>query len=125
MDVFLHRVLDLALADYHAAMSKSGHVFFDRSLIDALVALEHLTGQSARAHPAANLRYAETVFLAPPWPEIFTTDSARRHGLDEAKIEYARLMAAFPGFGYRAVFLPKAPVEDRVAFLLARLSGSP
>nr|WP_208413662.1 AAA family ATPase [Sphingomonas leidyi] len=117
---FARRAIALALADLDAAARLPGPVFFDRGLIDAVVAFEHATGEAAPVDPAN--RY-DRVFLAPPWPEIHVVDDARRHGMDEALAEYARLEAAWPGFGYAVERLPKIDVEARADFVLARLEG--
>lgn len=123
METFLRRTLDLAMADQDAARAVQGPVFFDRGVVDALVALQHLTGEAPDAL-AGRYRYAGTIFLAPPWPEIFVTDTARRHELTEAEAEYDRLLTACPVLGYRTVLLPKAPVEARADFLLSTLRDS-
>lgn len=118
---FLQRTLAMAIADHETAKALAGPVFFDRGVLDAAVALKHLTGDAGfDAFPAA-CRYAETVFLTPPWPEIFVTDDARRHGVDEARAEYERLLMAFPAFGYRTVLLPETSVEARADFVLAHI----
>jgi predicted ATPase len=62
------------------------------------------------------------MFLAPPWPEIYVGDAERRHGFADAEAEYHRLAAAYARLGYAVVVLPKAPVADRVAFVLGRLA---
>ncbi len=120
MEAFLRRALALAIEDFEAAGTLPGPVFFDRGIIDALSGLQHLTG-GAPEDAARRYRYAETVFLAPPWPEIYETDSARKHGLDEAVAEYDRLAAAFAEFGYRTQMLPKAPVAERADHILSTL----
>ena len=117
---FARRAIAMALAD-RAAAPAEGWVFFDRGLIDAAVALRHLTGDAVvealgRAH-----RYNTRVFLAPPWPEIHVVDAARRHGLDEAVAEYDRLAAAYPALGYDVVVLPKVGVAARAAIVEAQL----
>lgn len=117
---FARRAIDLALADLHAATSRPGPVFFDRGLIDAAVALEHATGTAALLDLA---RRYDRVFLAPPWAEIHVTDAARRHSMDEALAEYARLAAAWPALGYMPEMLPKTDVEARVDFVLERLDA--
>lgn len=117
---FARRAIALARADLDASARLSGPVFFDRGLIDAVVALRHATGETVSFDPAD--RY-DHVFLAPPWPEIHVVDAARRHGMDEALAEYARLEAAWPAFGYAIALLPKIDVEARADFVLARLSG--
>ncbi len=70
------------------------------------------------AGAAARCRYNRTVFVAPPWPEIFTLDPERRHGLEAALAEYGPLRAAYERLGYRLVDLPKAGVEARADFVL-------
>ncbi len=115
---FAQRAIELALADLEAAASLPGPVFFDRGLIDAAVALEYATGKLATIDLAN--RY-DHVFLAPPWPEIHVTDEARRHGMDEALAEYARLEAAWPRLGYTVALLPRLPVEARADFVLDRI----
>lgn len=119
---FARRAIDVALADRAAADGHRGWTFFDRGLIDAASALDHLTGGDAlrrlgRAHP-----YHRRVFLAPPWPEIYVTDAERRHGLDAALAEYARLLRDYPALGYAVDVLPKASVAARADFVLRRLA---
>ncbi len=117
---FARRAIAMALDDLDAAARLAGPVFFDRGLVDAVVAFEHATGAAAPVDPAN--RYGR-VFLAPPWPDIHVVDDARRHGMDEALAEYARLEAAWPGFGYTVERLPRIDVEARADFVLARLEG--
>jgi predicted ATPase len=44
---FARRTIEVALSDREAAQELPGWVFFDRGLIDAASALEHLTGGAA------------------------------------------------------------------------------
>jgi predicted ATPase len=81
--------LSLAIEDFEAAHVLPGPGFFDRGIIDALSGLQHLTGRVPDG-VARRYRYADVVFLTPPWPEIYETDAARRHGLDDAVAEYDR-----------------------------------
>jgi predicted ATPase len=118
---FLRRAIDMALQDRAAAMSAKSWVFFDRGLIDAAVGLQHVTGEPALDGLASSHRYHRRVFLTPPWPEIYTADADRRHGLDTAIVEYRRLLAAYPALGYQVVLLPKIPVAERAVFLLETL----
>ena len=118
---FARRAIAMALDDLEKAAALPGIVFFDRGLVDAAAALEHLTGEPAieriaRPHPT-NRR----VFMAPPWPEIFASDPERRHGFDEAVAEYERLLGAYASLGCELVILPKVPVAERAAFVLERV----
>ena len=122
--VFARRAIELAIADRRAAADRpAGWVFFDRGLVDAAAALQHLTGEPTldtlgRAH-----RYHRRAFLAPPWPEIYVTDPERRHGLDEAIAEYRRLLIVYPSLSYEVILLPKVSVATRVDFVLHALAG--
>ncbi|WP_149538854.1 AAA family ATPase [Siccirubricoccus phaeus] len=120
---FARRAIALALADRAAAASLPGRVFFDRGLIDAAAALEHATGTPALQPLGRAHRYHPTVFLTPPWPEIYATDPARRHGFDAAVAEYARLEDAYRRLGYRLLILPRESVAARADRLLAALQG--
>ena len=113
---FARRVITMALADRAAAYSLDGWVFFDRGLIDAASALQHLTGEPALATLGQVNRYHRRVFLTPPWPEIYRTDPERRHGLDMALAEYSRLLQIYPSLGYEVSILPKVGVEERADF---------
>ena len=98
-----------------------GLVFFDRGLIDAASALEAAGGAPLLAALATEHRYNRKVFLTPPWPEIYAGDPERRHGFDAALAEYERLENTYPALGYEVIVLPKAPVDERVDFVLALL----
>ena len=63
---FARRTFALALADRMNAHHASGWVFFDRGMIDAATALQHLTGESAQATLGQSPRYHPKLFLTPP-----------------------------------------------------------
>lgn len=118
---FCRRTIELSLADREHAAKQTGPVFFDRSLIDATAELQRLTGELTVEKLNREHRYAKTVFMAPPWPEIFCTDNERRHGLSEGIAEFDRLLRVYPALGYRVRILPKVPALRRVEFVVAEL----
>ncbi|WP_064691909.1 AAA family ATPase [Rhizobium aegyptiacum] len=120
MVAFARRAIGTAVADHAAARGKAGCIFFDRGLIDAASALQHLTGESVLEKLSTAHRYYRSVFLTPPWPEIYTTDRERRHGFEEAVAEYERLSAIYPALGYDLVVLPKTSIAERADFILDR-----
>jgi predicted ATPase len=120
---FARRAVEMALADREWARALTGWVFFDRGLIDAAAALQHVTGEQV-LEPLGRLhRYYHRVFLTPPWPEIYVTDPERRHGFDAAVAEYARLLEVYPSLDYGVVILPKAGVSERADFVLETLAA--
>ncbi|WP_313526767.1 AAA family ATPase [Shinella sp.] len=118
---FVRRAIAMALADREAMRDQPGLIFFDRGWVDAAAALEAHTGEPVLATLAAQHRYNTKVFLTPPWPEIYAGDAERRHGLEAALAEYARLETGYPALGYETIILPKVPVAERADFVLARL----
>ena len=109
---FARRAVDLARADREAIRAMPGWTFFDRGLIDAAVALEHLTGEPV-AQTLGPDRYGSRVFLTLPWPAIYIRDAERRDGFDEAVAEYERLAASYPRLGYKVILLPHASASRR------------
>lgn len=113
---FARRCLALATAQFDAAEGP-GPVFYDRSIIDAVVALARLGSTSENALAVAKARRYDRVFLAPPWREIFAADSERRHDFAAAVAEYDALSEAYPAWGYAARILPHGSVTARADFL--------
>jgi predicted ATPase len=118
---FARRAVEVSLADRAAADTSARWVFFDRGLIDAAAALEHLTGEPVLRSLGFICRYNKRVFLAPPWPEIYALDQERRHGLAEAIAEYERLINIYPSLGYDILILPKMSVAERADWILDSL----
>ena len=121
---FARREIATSLMDREEAAAFPGSVFFDRGLIDAASALEHMTGEPALALLGQLHRYNKHVFLTPPWPEIYVGDRERRHDFSAAVEEYERLTAAYPTLGYETHVLPKVSVEERADFVLSVLGLS-
>lgn len=119
---FARRCVEVALSDRITASRATGWVFFDRSLLDAAAAIQHLTGEPALAAFGQTHRYHRRIFLAPPWPEIHVTDHERRHDLTSAMAEYQRLLTLYPGLGYEVTILPKVGVPERADFVLDTLA---
>jgi predicted ATPase len=121
MTAFARRAIAMAAANWNRVSTLDGWVFFDRGLIDAASSLQYLTGEPALGVLGQKHRYHHRVFMAPPWPDIYVTDSQRRHDLDAAAAEYARLLEAYPSLDYDVVTLPKVGVTERADFILNTL----
>jgi predicted ATPase len=119
---FVQRIIALALADPASADAQSGWVFFDRGLIDALAALQHLTVQPAIAAISQKHRFHCCVFLSLPWPEIYVTGPEGRHSFDAAVTEYQRLLDLYLTL-HEVAILPKVSVSERANFVLSTLMG--
>ena len=65
-------------------------------------------------------RYNNIVFMAPPWEEIYATDSERKQSYAEAVATYEMMAEVYQEYGYRPIELPKA--SQRAEFVLAHSS---
>lgn len=121
MASFARRAVAMARSDLSSAGQIAGPVFFDRGLVDAAVALQHISGVSYRETLGKKRHYSKDVFLARPWPEIYTQDDDRRHDLKAAVEECERLEAALVDLGYSICPLPKASTKTRADFVISHL----
>lgn len=118
--LFAELMLSWELRSWHAAHAEPGLVFFDRGVPDTIGYLR-LCGLPVPDHvtsAARKFRYARRVFVAPPWPEIFTQDEERKQTLDEAERTFRSVTGVHAELGYELVALPLVPVEERLRFVI-------
>lgn len=125
---FAEAMLGHAIAAFDATDDAPGPVFFDRGIGDVLgylelVGLAHDAAAQRCRQAATCRRYHSQVFIAPFWPEIYVNDAERKQDLAEAEATCAVMTRVWPALGYDLVWLPKAPVAERVAFIMANLTG--
>ena len=118
---FLKLAVDISLSDLEHWSTSKDWVFFDRGLIDAASGLAQLTDTPVEHYLHNAPKFHETVFLTPPWPEIYVTDDQRRHSLAEAQEEYQRLLETYPQLGYNQVVLRKTTTKERADAILKYL----
>jgi len=120
---FTEEVLARNIGNHATAQSQTGPVFFDRGIPECLAWLQ-LSGVGLKPHHVATLttyRYAPTVFVAEPWPEIYVQHGERQATFERAARSYEPTVAAYIDAGYTICLLPKASVQERVAFVLDTL----
>ena len=100
-------------------------VFFDRGVPDiaGYLSLCGLPVSQAVERAARECRYRRSVFIAPPWPEIFVGDAERKQDFAEAQRTYEAMLKAYPRFGYALLELPRASIGERVAFMMRHLAA--
>src|SRR5690348_15623426 len=107
--LFAELMLQWEMRSYHLAEQSVGPVFFDRGVPDVLGYLR-LVGLPAPEHvrkAAGEFLYNRTVFIAPPWGEIFLQDVERKQDFDEAQRTYESLFSTYKELRYDLVELPK------------------
>jgi predicted ATPase len=125
---FARRALTTAMTDYESWTSdvpQRSWVFFDRGVIDAAAAIQHLTAEPTLTALERSHRYHWRVFLTPPWAELYLTDDERRHDFNAAVGEYDRLLEVYPALGYEVYILPKTGISERADYVLQLLGPTP
>jgi predicted ATPase len=120
---FAELMLSWEMRSYHAAMNLHGPVIFDRGIPDVLgyLRLGNLPIPPHAEKAAQTFRYNRRVFIAPPWPEIFTQDAERKQSLEEARATCEAMIETYSALGYELVPLPFDSVEHRAQFVLTTI----
>ena len=111
------------VAAHAAALATGRTVVLDRGAPDvvAFLRISGLPVPPAIDAAARVTRYNPRVFLAPFWAGIYTGDAERKQDPATAAATEAVMRATYAGYGYTLVELPRVPMAERVAFVLARL----
>ena len=121
---FCELLIERSIAAYKLAREMTDvmdqTIFLDRSFLENVSYFQTLK-INRYDHFIDELRYYPTIFMTPPWEEIFCQDPERTHTFEDAVTEYERLLRAYPQYGYRTVELPKASVKERAEFILSIL----
>jgi DNA polymerase III psi subunit len=86
--------------------------------------LEDLEVPAWMEEQAWRLRYNKRVFIAPPWREIFGNDEERRQSWSVAVRTYEIMVETYSDYGYELIEVPRAPVEERVEFMMGEIRRS-
>jgi predicted ATPase len=124
---FAELMLAWEIHSYEEAARSTGPVFFDRGVPDVLGFLR-LVGEAIprqMEEAVGKYRYSRRVFICPPWQEIFCQDEERKQDFEEAVRTYEAMGEMYSRSGYALVELPRAPVLERVEFVLANLVDKP
>ncbi|MEB6335363.1 AAA family ATPase [Serratia rhizosphaerae] len=120
---FAELMLSREIRAWHSAGNADAPYFFDRGIPDVAgyLTLCQLPVPAHLEQAIAHFRYAERVFITPPWREIYAQDAERRQSFAEAEMTYRVMRATYQQHGYRLLELPRAPLDKRVNFILAAL----
>lgn len=123
-DAFLNLMLTTSIQDYQYMQHEKTAVFFDRGIPDLIGYAKAFCKKESRAvsEAVANYRYNKTVFIFPPWEEIYKNDRERQQDFTESLETYLVLKEAYLNCDYDLVEIPKTSVEKRIEFILSTLT---
>jgi predicted ATPase len=120
---YVELMLQRSVDSFQEHVQTSKPAFADRGIPDVL-GYTRLIGMPETAlirSACQSYRYAPLVFLAPPWSEIYETDSERKQGFAEAEQTYHHIVEVYRECGYETVVLPKTTPVARAQFILDQL----
>lgn len=118
-------MLERSIAAYRESSPASEIVFLDRGIPD-VACYARLIGLplSEELQTACRVyRYNPKVFLAPPWQEIYATDTERKQTYAEAVATCEMMEEVYREYGYQPIELPKTDPQERAGVVLAMLAA--
>lgn len=121
--LFSNLLLEGRIDQYKKAELDAGKmVFFDRGIPDVFGYLNYLKMDYPGIFKRQSLDYRyDTVFMMPPWQEIYKTDNERYESYEQSMIIYKELIHAYHEIGYSTIIVPEGNISDRVQFILDTL----
>jgi len=116
-------MLSHSVDDFLRMSDRETLLFFDRGIPDTF-GYKVLIKQEINPellHAVNTYRYNPTVFILPPWREIYETDSERKQDYNEAVETYDVMKKVYSQLGYKLIDVPPAPVGERANFVLQLL----
>jgi predicted ATPase len=116
-------MLERSVESYLAYTPAMCPTFSDRGIPDTLcyARLIGLANQKPILDACRQFRYAPVVFLAPPWKEIYETDSERKQDFAEAEATFEQMAQVYRECGYFVSELPKTEPAARADFILRQI----
>lgn len=121
---FAELMLCWEMRSWHEVEGVSEPCFYDRGVPDVAGYL-HLSELLVPKHlenAIAEFRYNHTVFIAPPWRDIYVQDAERKQSFDVAVSTYHAMKETYQKYDYQWIELPCVSAEERADFILSEIA---
>ena len=117
---FNRMLLEGRLAHYKTALKKQDSIsFLDRGLPDVLAYMDYFEQKYPDEFlETCNAHRYDTIFMVPPWKEIYVSDNERLETYEQAEELHHHLVEAYQRFGYNLIMVPKTTIPERIEFVL-------
>lgn len=117
---FRDLMLEHSITGYEKMQEEEHAIFFDRGIVDLYGYSKAFCGELSLdvVNATAKYRYNQTVFIFPPWREIYVQNKERKQGFEEAIFTYNVLKKAYSDCDYYVVEMPKISIRKRIDFIL-------
>lgn len=122
--LFSKRILEGRLHQFKEATKHTDKVvFLDRGIPDVIAYLDCFqTEYPTEFKTVCEQNRYDSVFLLPPWKEIYTSDNERYENFEEAVKIHHCLENTYRSFGYPVTLVPTGPIDLRVNFILNHIN---
>lgn len=105
-----------------AADVNSPNIFYDRGLPDVSAYMDFMEIHSPESFSeVCRIHRYNTIFVLPPWEEIYEKDNERYESFEQAEKIYSSLKKSYENFGYLPYEVPVGTIEERVQYILNTL----
>lgn len=122
---FRDLMLEHSIRDFNGHYNVMDIVFFDRGIPD-LYGYSNLIAEpvsQAIKDAIKTYRYNSTVFIFPPWEDIYGHDEERKQDFQEAVTTYDCVRNAYLQCGYKLIEVPKTSIISRTKFIMETVSS--
>ena len=125
-DEFAHEILRMDIENFGKHAASPTHVFFDRSVLDALCLLDQVRplNESDLTMWLSTYQYWSKVFILPPWREIYSNDAERDHTFEHAESVHRITQEWYRRCGYQLIEVPRVPVAERCTYVSQALASA-
>lgn len=117
-------MLEAGVASFQKLLDLKDIHFFDRGIIDSIcyMAMIGISVSDETKRIAKKYLYNKTVFILPPWKDIFHTDNERKQSWEEAVRTFEEMKQVYTAYDYDLIEVPHDSVVNRANFVLDNLS---
>ena len=121
--LFSKKLFDGRLRQFHdSKVIERSYLFYDRGLPDITAYLDYTNSDYPEDfNKSCNINRYDSIFLLPPWKNIYKQDNERYESFKEAKIIYQYLVNGYRKYGYEINEVPSGSLEFRTRYIFKKL----
>lgn len=98
-------------------------IFFDRGIPDILAYMNYISIDYPPIYQDKSMKYRyNTIFITPPWEEIYITDEVRYENFEQSLAIFNHLKRTYQLLDYQLIEVPFGTINFRTDFILNTLS---
>ncbi|MBS3992166.1 MAG: ATP-binding protein [Bacteroidetes bacterium] len=97
-------------------------IFFDRGIPDVHAYMNYISIDYPPVYIEKSTKYRyDTIFITPPWEEIYITDNERYENFEQSLAIFNHLRKTYEALNYTLIEVPHGDITFRTNFILDRI----